>query len=345
MIRRAVLALSIAGSLLILPACISPAEHTPTVEEKKTSSSGDSPISEVPRYEPQSWSTAFSREALRQAAMGEVERYFNSRETPNAFVVEEYFDPELPELHRTCSSRAVETLFNSFSLHSGEEAGDSTILLIGGLSENQDWIVETARSIQSDWPEQIRNGGSVSFPDWLDMARAPADATYGYGERNAIVIALNISHFGCSQVERLAYHEAFHSLSARLDGKSLMGFSEDETAHMGLWFREGSADFFSESLAALETDSDYLGTTVTVATGEMTGLTSMEANLESNRAYTVGQFAVEYIVANVGVEAVLDVYRGIGQGLTFYEAFEEGVGVSLEEFYSSVEQIKVDAAG
>jgi hypothetical protein len=277
--------------------------------------------------------------------MGEVERYFNSRETPNAFVVEEYFDPELPELHRTCSSRAVETLFNSFSLHSGEEAGDSTILLIGGLSENQDWIVETARSIQSDWPEQIRNGGSVSFPDWLDMVRAPADATYGYGERNAIVIALNISHFGCSQVERLVYHEAFHSLSARLDGKSLMGFSEDEMAHMGLWFREGSADFFSESLAALETDSDYLGTTVTVATGEMTGLTSMEANLESNRAYTVGQFAVEYIVANVGVEAVLDVYRGIGQGLTFYEAFEEGVGVSIEEFYSSVEQIKVDAAG
>jgi hypothetical protein len=277
--------------------------------------------------------------------MGEVERYFNSRETPNAFVVEEYFDPELPELHRTCSSRAVETLFNSFSLHPGEEAGDSTILLIGGLSENQDWIVETARSIQSDWPEQIRNGGSVSFPDWLDMARAPADATYGYGERNAIVIALNISHFGCSQVERLVYHEAFHSLSARLDGKSLMGFSEDEMAHMGLWFREGSADFFSESLAALETNSDYLGTTVTVATGEMTGLTSMEANLESNRAYTVGQFAVEYIVANVGVEAVLDVYRGIGQGLTFYEAFEEGVGVSIEEFYSSVEQIKVDAAG
>jgi len=345
MIRRAVLALSIAGSLLILPACISPAEHTPTVEEKKTSSLGDSPISEVPRYEPQSWSTAFSRESLRQAAMGEVDRYFNSRETPNAFVVEEYFDPELPELHRTCSSRAVETLFNSFSLHSGEEGGDSTILLIGGLSENQDWIVETARSIKSDWPEQVRPGQSLSFPDWLDAARAPAGVSYGYGERNAIVIALNISQYGCGEVERLVYHEAFHSLSARLDGKSLMGFSLDEMAHMGLWFREGSADFFSESLAALETDSDYLGTTVTVATGEMTGLTSMEANLESNRAYTVGQFAVEYIVANVGVEAVLDVYRGIGQGLTFYEAFEEGVGVSTEEFYSSVEQIKVDAAG
>jgi hypothetical protein len=330
MIRRAVLALSITGSLLVLPACISSAETTPTVE----------------RYEPESWSTVFSRESLRQAAMGEAERYFNSRENPNAFSVEEYFDPELPELHRTCASRAAEKLFNSFSLHSGEEAGDSTILLIGGLSENQDWIVETARSIQSDWPEQIRNGESVSFPDWLDMARAPADATYGYGERNAIVIALNISHFGCSQVERLVYHEAFHSLSARLDGKSLMGFSEDETAHMGLWFREGTADFFSESLAALEGDSKYWGMSPTIAAGEMTRLTSMEANLDgNNRVYTVGQFAVEYIVANVGVEGVLDVYRGIGRGLTFYEAFEEGVGVSIEEFYSSVEQIKVDAAG
>jgi hypothetical protein len=342
MISRAVLAFSLVGSLLVLPACISSAENTPPVEEKKTSSLGESPISEVPRYEPQSWSTVFSRESLRQAAMGEVERYFSSRDRPNTFSVEEYFDPELPELHRTCSSGAVEKLFNSFSLHSGEEAGDSTILLIGGLSDNQDWIVETARSIKSDWPEQVRPGQSLSFPDWLDAARAPADATYGYGERNAIVIALNISQYGCGQVERLAYHEAFHSLSARLDGKSLMGFSMDEMAHMGLWFREGSADFFSESLAALENDSEYVGTTVTAAAGEMTRLTSMEANLESNRAYTVGQFALEYIVANVGVEAVLDVYRGIGRGLTFYEAFEEGVGIPTENFYNLVEQIELE---
>lgn len=329
----------------MLSACATPIESATLAEEQKTSSQGDSLASEAELYQPRSWSTSFNRESLRQAAMGEVDKFFSSRDDPAAFRVEAYFDPELPEPVRNCSTSAVERLFNSFSMHAGDDEADSTILLIGGMSENQDWIVDTARSIQSDWPAQVRNGQSLLFPDWLDMARAPVDSSYGYGERNAIVFALNISQDSCAWVERLVYHEAFHSLSARLDGKSLMGFSEDEMAHMGLWFREGSADFFSESLAALETDSEYFGTTVTVAAGEMTVLTSMEANLESNRAYTVGQFAVEYIVANVGVEAVLDVYRGIGRGLTFYEAFEEAVGVPIEEFYSSVEQIEVDAEG
>lgn len=270
--------------------------------------------------------------------MREMDTFFDLRADSDAIIVDAHFDPGLPQLVRECALGAVELLFLSFATDARSDAEDLSIVLIAGRSDNQDWTVDTARSIDSDWPAQVRNGKSLLFPDWLDAARVSVSSTYGYGEHNAIVLSLSNSFMNsCEQTERLVYHEAFHSLAARLDGKSLMAFPEGEMLHMGRWFREGTADFFAEALVVRNSDSKYFGTSPKVEPGELVRLTSMDSG---DRSYTVGQFAVEYLVANVGVEPVLDVYRRIGTGLSFYEAFGQAIGVPIDEFYSRVENIE-----
>lgn len=329
------------ASIFLLTGCGESRPKANPAEGPLVSQDAESSTPDLEQYQFGSWSTSFSRDSLRQAAMREMETFFDLRADSDAIIVDAHFDPGLPQPARECSLGAVELLFLSFATDVASEAENLSIVLIAGRSDNQDWIVETARSIDSDWPAQVRNGKSLLFPDWLDAARVSASSTYGYGEHNAIVLSLSNSFMNsCEQTERLVYHEAFHSLAARLDGKSLMAFPEGDMRHMGRWFREGTADFFAEALVVRNSDSKYWGTSPKVEPGELVRLTSMDSG---DRSYTVGQFAVEYLVANVGVEPVLDVYRRIGIGLSFYEAFGQAVGVPIDEFYSRVENIEFNS--
>lgn len=322
-----------------LSSCSAPGEPAHVENEIVAVVEERSEALEVEPYQPNSWSRSINRESLRQAAFGEVERFFDSREEPAPFRVKAYFGPNLPETTATCAVEYVETVFNKISIRPNGDEGESSILLIAETADNQDWIVETARSIESDWVGQVRGNRELLFPDWLDSARAPSNYTNGYGEHNAIVLIPNsFAGDSCERIEGLAYHEAFHSLTARIDGKSLVGFSLDEMHHMGRWFREGAADFFAQSLIAIERDAEYVGVSALIEPGEMVKMSSMD---NGPRVYVVGHFVVEYIVANVGVEPIFEIHQAIGEGKSFEDALEEGIGMPAEEFYDIVENMEI----
>jgi hypothetical protein len=55
---------------------------------------------------------------------------------------------------------------------------------------------------------------------------------------------------------------------------------------------------------------------------------------QSHRPYGIGLLACEYIVASVGMENFLDIYRGMGQGLTFSQSFSKATNMELNDFYN-----------
>lgn len=336
---------TVATVLLSLPIALSScsAPVGPTQIENKAPPALTEENSKVPEVEPYrlgSWERSINRESVRQAAFAQAEAFFDSRPAPAPFTVEPHFGPNLPSPTAKCATEYVETVFNKISMESVVDDGESSILLIAETANNQDWIVETARSIESDWVSQSGENWSVEFPDWLDMARSPSSFTNGYGEHNAIVLIPNTADASsCEKIERLVYHEAFHSLTARIDGKSLVGFAQEDMHHMGRWFREGTADFFAQAIIATERGSEYVGVSALIEPGEMVKMSSME---NGYRVYIVGHFVVEYIVANVGVEPIFEIYQAIGEGKSFEDALEEGIGIPVEEFYDIVENMEID---
>lgn len=49
--------------------------------------------------------------------------------------------------------------------------------------------------------------------------------------------------------------------------------------------------------------------------------------------YFWGQVAMEYLVANIGYEGVINIYSSLGSGMSFEDSFYQSSGITLDEFY------------
>jgi hypothetical protein len=49
--------------------------------------------------------------------------------------------------------------------------------------------------------------------------------------------------------------------------------------------------------------------------------------------YTLGQIATEYIIVNTDVESLMSIFKYVGEGMQFHEAFEKAIGIDLVKFY------------
>jgi ABC-type phosphate/phosphonate transport system substrate-binding protein len=55
----------------------------------------------------------------------------------------------------------------------------------------------------------------------------------------------------------------------------------------------------------------------------------------SSDPYNYGSLATEYIVASVGIEPLMTIWKLAGQGASFEDAFEEALGISVQDFYAA----------
>ena len=62
-------------------------------------------------------------------------------------------------------------------------------------------------------------------------------------------------------------------------------------------------------------------------------------NFESN-PYGIGQAATEYIIASVGFESLLNMFKFTGTEGTFSAGFKKATGIELSEFYSKFESAR-----
>jgi hypothetical protein len=141
-------------------------------------------------------------------------------------------------------------------------------------------------------------------------------------------------------------HEFFHAIQEMLAAPNLAGPTGEKVPN---WFWEGPAMFVGQQTAGVLGFADYL----TIGRPSMTNrykngnpinrtsnLSEIKANDGVTDPYAIGFAASEFLVAQVGVEKMVNVYAALGQGKTFDVAFKQGTGIELADFYSMFEEVR-----
>jgi len=140
-------------------------------------------------------------------------------------------------------------------------------------------------------------------------------------------------------------HEFFHAVQELLAGRIANGTG----SNVPNWYWEGPAMFVGQQTAGVLGFADYL----TIGRPSMTNrykngnpinrtsnLSDIKANDGVTDPYAIGFAATEFLVAQVGVEKMMNVYTALGQRKVFDVAFKQGTGIELVDFYSMFEEVR-----
>jgi hypothetical protein len=135
-------------------------------------------------------------------------------------------------------------------------------------------------------------------------------------------------------------HELFHTVQYALGGSSIAGASGNQEMKIPRWLNEGSANFFGfyvvEKLglgtykegrvAQLDTSPDY-----------KTPILLSEYAFSSLNPYGIGQGASEYLIASIGFEKFLNIWKFTNSESSFTLGFKKATGIDIEDFYAKFE--------
>ena len=212
------------------------------------------------------------------------------------------------------------------------------VYALAGL--NEDWMVNTFLSLGF-----TKAFTEVRFGNDFDNVVANA------GGNTAIWNVANINNKKLLTTDKVgmyqsAGHEFFHQIQQQLTpGENK--FPADGSGGPQ-WFLEGSAKFIglqtANKLGQLSYEKEgrpYLARNV------VTDTTTKNGNLEDAKynlgrrsdvfPYDIGALGVEFLVANVGIQKMVDVFSQMGTGKSFSVAFNDATGIELADFYSMFE--------
>jgi hypothetical protein len=282
------------------------------------------------------WPTGISREELVNTALYKSFEYFDSIKQSDCSISAKTFggDP-LPTEH----VEILETISDNMTLVFCNYL-KKDFYVIGGSSE---FVKTTIKN------EQISNDFYKGCGQALDLpfsACSFAQVAYtrdigGTNDGQVFVEDRKLT---------IAAHEVFHVIHDQIDpdpGGQVPPRGQD--FFRPLWFIEGGGEYFGRLMpyyfrmissygtfaptdrSGMFLSKDYLG-----------DLEAMEVSRNiafGTENYYSGQVALEYIIANNGMEALLNVWVGMGNGKSFDEAFHSSIGLTTKEFYSKFKEM------
>jgi hypothetical protein len=138
-------------------------------------------------------------------------------------------------------------------------------------------------------------------------------------------------------------HEVFHTVQFSLLGYNIQRIGPGQPQGVPRWFMEGSANYFGYYIVEkLGFDTYENGRNGQVRSNpEYRNIKPLSTydNFESN-PYGIGQAATEYIIASVGFESLLNIFKFTGTEGTFSAGFKKATGIELSKFYSKFEDAR-----
>lgn len=277
----------------------------------------------VDPFEP--WSEKFNRKSLGYAVIEKTEDYFNNNYTENCeWSSKVYSEEPLEDLQKLqiVMNRTVDTFC--------EQLKDNPIVIISDYS----YVKEVLEAL--DRPTDDHGGicgGKGS----------------GGNTGCALYHSSWVSHriTGIDRVAHIA-HEMFHNVQDAVnEGIPFWQKPPDHELYIPMWFIEGAAVMYQSAIIDYLSLGDGRYYDYGVSSPMLRPYPDTKINLKSLHGggnfdvYVVGQFATEYLVANVGVEPLLNVIVRVGEGKTFEEAFEAEMGISLSDFYDKMSRIQL----
>ena len=132
-------------------------------------------------------------------------------------------------------------------------------------------------------------------------------------------------------------HEMFHNVQFAVGGRS---FGPNEPAHIPRWLMEGSANYFGYFVV----DKLQIGT---YDAGRQQQITTNPSYRDSkplseydnfnSDPYGIGQAASEYLIASVGFENFLNIWKYTKSENSFELGFKKATGIEISDFYAKFE--------
>ena len=139
-------------------------------------------------------------------------------------------------------------------------------------------------------------------------------------------------------------HETFHFIQQSIAGKSA---TPDGLGIAPQWFWEGPAVFVGLQSANHLSLATYSIEGRTYALNRATSgpvaslkLSEVTKNNGSMDPYGIGAIATEFLVSNVGMEKLMDIYTNLGKKKNFADPFKTATGVELTDFYTMFEEVR-----
>ena len=279
----------------------------------------------------------------------------------------------------TSSSSVVTAATDKFSAYVAVTRTNSTVIKIAAQDGSDQtllgWIKDGANlvakafdypklsgpfleviAIDREWLEKtyIDNGYSENEAK-NDRGRAFADGAPAFGGSTTntfnsdVVTKNNLLVNDKLGIMQLAGHEFFHAVQERISGGVP---SPDGLGIAPQWFWEGPATFIGLQTASYLGLADYTaeGREFAVVRSNQPSTKSSllsEATKNTGRPeaidpYGIGAIATEFLVANVGMEKFMEVYKNLGKKQKFADSFETATGVELTDFYTMFEEVRSD---
>jgi hypothetical protein len=280
------------------------------------------PVAKNPFITP--FPTVFTSQELVSAALASVKSFMDSASKSKP--VKLAFENTIPEAERVWITKLVSTAMASLPFQAGQEP----VVIVGST----DAFIQTTLK---------QNGRSGYDPNWW----CGSETTYERYCAGSFWAAMNYKDsiekgYAISDTGKRAVvaHEIFHVWHKSVDGSP--GDNNRDPRSTGaepLWFREGMANFMGFAIAHHDSATTYAAGRANQVDPYMRSSSvplSEHIGREIN-PYGIGQAASEYLVASIGVDRALDIYRKLGSGKAFAVAFEESSGISLNDFYSKFE--------
>lgn len=132
-------------------------------------------------------------------------------------------------------------------------------------------------------------------------------------------------------------HEVFHTVQFALAGENVGG---DNPLHIPRWLMEGSANYFGFYVVDRLGFGKYqTGRNQQVNTNPAyrTIMPLEQYDNFTSDPYGIGQAASEYLIASVGFENFLNIWKFTKSESTFTGGFKKAIGITVEDFYSKFE--------
>lgn len=271
-----------------------------------------------------SWPETFSRKQLGYEVIEVTGAYFVNNKVSDCAISGQRVSQTEHEW-----SKDLDLIMNKFVSVFCDELGGTEPLAIAG-----DYFF--AKGVLSDLDRRVDDYGGL----------CGGSAGSGWSTGCALYDSTWSKDLGQARTTGIFAHELFHIVQDNINpGLPQWRIPPGHESYIPVWFIEGSAMVYEFAAIHHLGLDDYFGSIGSSAMLQEEPNTNIDLlSLEegwSLDTYVVGQIAVEYLVANAGFDPLFEIIVQVGEGSTFSDAFENSVGISLDEFYIKMSRVQL----
>ena len=342
------------GGLLPLTLLLSGCAVSGT-EPSSTEASSPAGATSTGNYEPiqsmafdEKWRTDVSRQEMIETALFNMFSDLDTIRKENCPLgYDAYFGDPMLEEHEYLLHEIAQGMLSSYCDYMTDD-----IQVVAGRYEFAKQVAQEQNLPTDEF------GGVIGFDLQDDYAMASV-----WHDLAWIGISLGSKRGGVPFIEErrltIAAHEIFHIVHEQIDpySSASKGTCDREDAEPGTtgdrcfrptWFVEGAGEFFGRAMTqylelqnyATFVPNDRSGYYMDPEYLSDLGVQSIRGTIgQGVEAYYSGAIATEFILANIGLISYLEIWEQMGQGASFFDAFERSAGIDIPTFHDKFREL------